>query len=249
MRRYIKLSIVIVLFLLVTITANNVSAKEIYFTNDNGVSLSKEEYDFFKQLYWDGFPELLTLEKYEQFVSMDFLNAEYEYSTTQNINKIGDQYSPRGTYHSTGAKSIRISKVCSNNCVIVTVAEWFGTPSVKSYDVIGAYLYNSTRIGTPTTIISSSTTSYSSNSIKYDTNGFGTSFLLPQSGNSYVISQDFLTTYSGHIYASYQHAASTSSLTISQSYNISLTGFGGVFGFYGQAYNIYDGMQGVDIVL
>ncbi len=250
MRRYVKSFIVTVLLLIVFVTNSNVNAKEIYYTNDYGVSLSKEEYDFFSQVYWEGFQKLLTLEKYEQFVSIDFLNAEYEYSTTREKDKkIGEEYSPKGTYHSTGTKSVSISKICSTNCIIVTVAEWYGTPTIKSYDVIGAYLYNSTRLSTPSTIISSTTTSYSSNSIKYDSNGFGTSFLLPQSGNSYEISQDFITTKSGHIYASYQHAKQTSSLAISQSYNISLTGFGGVFGFYGTAYNTYDAMNGVDIAL
>lgn len=250
MKRYIKLFIVPVLCFAVFLSYNNVNAKEIYYSNDNGVSLSKEEYDFFSMLYWDGYQEYLTTEKYEIFVANDFLNAEYDSSTTQEKNniKIGDVSSAQGTYHSTNSKSISISKICDTTCIIITKVNWFGTPSVKSYDVIGAYLYGATRIGTPSTLASSNSNTTSTAYYKYDSNGFGGSFVVP-SGSGLVITQDFITTTSGHIYASYQHATKTSSLAISQSYNISLTGFGGVFGFYGSAYNTYDDMNGVDIIL
>ena len=243
MKRYIKLFMMGII-LMVLFISGNVHAKEIYYTNDNGVSLSEEEYDFFSRVYWEGYQEYLTPEKYEMYVANDFLNAEVASSTTQDINA----NSPQGTFHSTTYKGITITKVCSNTCIIATVTDWYLDPSVRSYDVIGSYIYGATRIGTPSTLISSTTSSFSSNLIKYDTNGFGTSFQLP-GGSSLKITQDFVTTTSGHIYASYQHAMQTSSLSISQSYNISLTGFGGVFGFYGSAYSIYDDMNGVDIVL
>ena len=44
-----------------------VSAKEIYFTNDNGVSLTKEEYDFLTKMYWDGYQKMMTKEEYQRF--------------------------------------------------------------------------------------------------------------------------------------------------------------------------------------
>ena len=46
--------IVTLLMLVFFINSNNVFAKETYFVNDNGVSFSKEEYDFLTQLFWDG---------------------------------------------------------------------------------------------------------------------------------------------------------------------------------------------------
>ena len=42
------------------------SAKENYFTNENGVSLSEKEYDFFSKLYWEGYQKSLTQEEYLQ---------------------------------------------------------------------------------------------------------------------------------------------------------------------------------------
>ncbi len=53
----------------------------------------------------------------------------------------------------------------------------------------------------------------------------------------------------GTVYASYQHAMSTSSLTIAQKFNIDIIGYGNVFGFYDEAEDIYDAMNGVNLVV
>ena len=49
MKRKILFGLLLCIFL-----APCASAKENYFTNENGVSLSEKEYDFFSKLYWEG---------------------------------------------------------------------------------------------------------------------------------------------------------------------------------------------------
>ena len=47
----------------------NVYAEEdIYYTNDNGVSLTKTEYDFFTKMYWDGYQEFVTPDGFKEYV-------------------------------------------------------------------------------------------------------------------------------------------------------------------------------------
>ena len=37
-----------------------VKAAELYYKNDNGVILTKDEYDFFSYMFWEGSQELIT---------------------------------------------------------------------------------------------------------------------------------------------------------------------------------------------
>ena len=45
--------VVKVLFVLLGVISLNVYADEAFYTNDNGVSLTEQEYDFFTNMYWD----------------------------------------------------------------------------------------------------------------------------------------------------------------------------------------------------
>ena len=67
--------------------------------------------------------------------------------------------------------------------------------------------------------------------------------------NVYSLSviQQFTVTTGGTVYASYQHAMKSTTKAISQMYNITPTGAGYVFAFYGDATSVYDQMNGVDI--
>ena len=78
-------------------------------------------------------------------------------------------------------------------------------------------------------------------------NGFGVSIKLLSSGNNMRITQTFRISGTGKLYASYQHATSNISLADSQKFNISNSGYGGVFLFDNLIRKYYDGMGGVDI--
>ena len=184
---------------------------------------------------------------YNQYLDIDFQNPDLEVQTYIEPNfNLGN--SPRGSFYSTPAKSINIGKVCGILCRIVTTATWLVEPSVRSYDVIGSYLVGPTRISTPTTVAYTSDNSNFASANKYDTNGFGSVVEIPQ-GDDVIVTQVFAYTGTGTVYSSYQHAMTTSSLTIAQQFNISGIGFGGVFDFYDEAYDTYDNMNGVYLVV
>lgn len=233
--------------LLAIISIKNVDAKEIVYTNDHGIELDKYEYKFFKDVYGSTYLQYLDEDTYNDFSDIDFEhpNVETESYIEPSFTPVNNQ---RGTYYSTPVKSINISKVCGALCRVITSVTWFYEPSVKSYDVIGAYLAGPTRTGTPATAVHSTLSTDFAVTTKYDTDGFGAVVEIPQ-GDDVVLTQNFTYSGTGTIYSSYQHAMSTSSLAIAQMFNISPVGFGGVFGFYGDAYDIYDEMNGVDIIV
>ena len=227
-------------FMLAFIVISNVNAKEIYYTNDNGVALTKEEYDFLGEMYWDGFQKSMTKEEY------DFYNDGNYFNGTVEKRVVYDSSLTRDTYHSTANKSIQITKTCNTTCAIATTVQWINNPTIRSYDVIGAYLYNTSKIGSINAYAATNENTNVAAISNIKTNGFGSSVLLP-SGSNVRVRQTFSVTKGGRVYASYQHAIKNTTLAISQQYNIAITGYGNVFAFYGDAVNIYDNMNGVDI--
>ena len=239
--------------IIVSLNVINVNADEIFYTNANGVSMTEAQYDFFGEFYWDGYQEYVTEAQFNKFLTRGYFNStiekvEYdeELIASSNIH-LGDEI--QGTTHETTAKKLTISKACSGSiCDIATTLKWKGTPNVKSYDVIGALLYNGVTLYTEP----STTLTYSGGTLFYGDEyyvggGFGTSVKLQTSSTNMRITQDFEVTGTGTIYASYQHATSNISKSTSQLYNVAYGGYGGVFHFYGAAVGVFDGMGGVNI--
>lgn len=234
--------ILILVGLLFVCSSKNVDAKEIYFTNNNGVSLTQEEYDFLTEMYWDGYQNTMTQEEYNVFNNGGYFENKIE----ENIIYDYNENSIMGDTHSTANKTLKITKSCSSNCIMAVTATWINNPTIRSYDVMGVRLSNVSLIGTVTTkAVTNSGTNYASNTQTFS-NGFGASTLLP-SGSSVRVYQTFITTMGGKVYASYQHAMENTTLATSKKYTISSTGYGGVLSFYGSAVGVYDAMNGVDI--
>lgn len=222
----------------------NVQATEIYYTNNLGVSFTKEEYDFFSKIYWDGIQKFTTIEEYNKILGdKSILNSEIE----SNI------YIPISLYdssHSTKSKTIKISKMNSGIYSIITVVvDWKTSPKVRSYDVIGANLANINLIDIIETSVYSDNVKSSSNNYLIKSNGFGVSIKLPSSGTNIKLTQSYRVLGSGTIYASYQHATKNISLANSQKYSISTSGYGKVFLFDSSIRNSFDAMGGVDITI
>lgn len=215
-----------------------VKAAETYYQNNNGVTLSKEEYDFLSYMFWQGSQDLLTKEDYKKFVESNIMNGELGDDTYTEIQ-------PLSTLVETNSKTLKIVKSCSSDCLISVTLTWKGNPTIKSYDVMGAYLDNTKLTNSPTTVIGSK--SYTD--IKKFNSGFGVSILLPTYDSKPVINQIFRVSKSGTIYASYQHATRNITLNDSKNYTLSKTGYGGVFSFSGTSVTTYDRMQGVSINL
>lgn len=235
--------------LLLILAICNVQAEVIIYTNDNNVSMTQEQYDYFTQMFWDGYQQYVTLEQFNHALDngrFDSTIERVEYDTDDN--KI---IQDRATVHETTAKRLSISKACgSSSCTIVTTLQWKGTPNVKSYDVMGARMFNGTTLsGTPVTTLYYSGGTNLISDLKIQSQGFGSSMKLPNSTTNIKVSQYFDVTGTGKVYASYQHATQTISYANSRSYDILLGGYGGVFSFYGNAVGVYDGMGGVYVTI
>jgi len=165
-----KKHLLIVILSLMLFTTN-VSAKEIFYVNDYGVSLTKEEYDFFSYMFWENSQNLITKNDYEKFVKSNIINGEMDSNVYYEILT-------RGVSFKDSDKSLKITKSCTSDCFISTTLTWNRNPAVRSYDVIGSYLENTSLVNTPITTVISSSSNVTSNEIKKFNNGFGVSILL-----------------------------------------------------------------------
>lgn len=240
MKKILKLLIVFT-----SIIAIQANAKEdAYYTNKNNVNFTKEQYEFFSSIFYEGYQDLVTQQEFDSYPK-----------TVMNPNKVNSKYlniksmiQPFSTSVNDTDKTLKISTSSSSTIVYAGVtATWKVNPNVRSYDVIGAYLSGIKQIGSVTTRLSYSSGSTESNEIQVFDNGFGVSAKLPSSGNNIVVSQSFSTTVGGTIYASYQHATSYISLANSKCYTIGKKGYGNVFVFNSGMESKFDAMAGVDI--
>ncbi len=219
-----------------------VHAAEIYYTNQYGVTFTKEQYDFFSAMYNEGYQERITPEVFGMFEE-EVMKPELVESKTY-IEYL--PYSTLATSVSSSFKTLKISRAVGTRCSVSVSVDWKVSPSTRSYDVIGAYLPNSTLIGTPYTATYAGNSSTNETDIKKTSTGFGVSFKLPS--QDYIkITQTYNTTTGGRVYASYQHATDNVSLETSKNYTIAYAGLGNVFDFFTVARSHYDAMSGVYI--
>ncbi len=230
------------LALLVTIP-NIVHASEYYFNNDNGVQLTKEEYDYIVERFDTKFPEIMSLDDYNKLINEDLMKNK--------INTvISEEILPLSAFYETASKSLKLSSVCTSSyCGITVVVHWKNNPNTRSYDVLGAYLEGNSLRTTPTTYLTSSANTIYSSEIVNQANGFGVSIKLPTNANGITLYQYYDTTPGGTIYQSYQHAKSSTTLANSKKYTISRSGYGGVFLFNNTVKDKYDAMGGVNLAL
>ena len=202
----------------------SVHASEVYYTNVNNISFTKEEYDFVSKILWDGYQENMTLEEYDIILSNGI-------SENIQINKYLP-IMPLDTSHTTNAKSLVIAKSAFPSYALITVTlRWLGDPATRSYDIMGAYLDGVSLASSVSTRLSSSSSAYNSTYIKSDSNGFGVSIKLPDYDSNIILTQSYRVNGTGNVFASYQHAKYSISLNNSQKYTISNNGSGKVFLF------------------
>ena len=228
-------------FLIVVFPLNiKAMENEIYYTNSYNVNFTKNQYDYFTEMFYEGYQNTITQKEFNLY-SIDVMDPSLV--ETKYMNTI----QPYGTIISSSSKTLKISTSGTTKKYVSVVATWKNNPIVRSNDLIGCYLYGVSLNGTVTTKLTYSGGGYFSNEIKSFNNGFGVSIQLPSSGSNIIISQSFTTTTGGIIYASYQHAKSNISLTNSKKYTIGHTGYGNVFILDNSIKDYYDGMSGVNI--
>ena len=224
----------------------NVDAKEVYYTTAQGIELTEEEYTFLTNFYWSGYPDVMTQDDYNQFVADDIFHSEVRYKTNEPSAEL---YGPtRSTSYTTSTKRLQIGAAClPTKCYISIVNTWLIDPSVTSWDVIGAYLDGiSLKAHSHTYVSTTNTTTYFDN-LQTESDGLGNSVNLPDDGTDIIVNMDFTVSRGGTVFGSYQHSTENTTLANSKLYHIDFCGYGNVFDFYGTAFGVYDGMNGVDI--
>ena len=230
----------------------NVKADDIYYTNANNVSMTKDEYDYFVELADEDYPNIVTQDVYDKFINNNLFGQPIEKQIYDEDSvkqqEIIPSVIPRGTVHETQAKKLVLSKACTSTfCNITVTLTWKGQPVIKSWDVIGALLYgNVTAANNPYTTLTYSGGTISYTDPYYVGGGFGTSVKMQTSSTNMRIYQSFDVYGTGTVYASYQHATSNISKSTSKLYTVAYGGYGGVFYFYGNASGVYDQMGGVN---
>ena len=124
------------LFVITIFMGQEVYAKEVYYTNSKGVSFTKEQYDFYTYLTHDGFQEHVTQDMLDEIAGADLSKIQ--------VKKVGICPNPPtrddNLYVITSAKSLEMSNYCfAGTCRIYSEVEWFGDPTVKSYDLRAAF--------------------------------------------------------------------------------------------------------------
>ena len=239
----------VMIFVLLMIITTSVNAQEIYYKNSNGITFTKEEYDFFSKMYYDGYQANMTEDDMKIFEGRE-LNPD----NVVSVRRIDYNYDPgmiqtKGNYHETQSKILEISKSGSLNPVISIIAQWKYAPNVRSYDLIGAFFSGNINMasGISSKVDFTGNSTYSYADIT-SSNGFGSVVKLPTNGTNIVVSTTFAVRGSGTVFGSYQHAKKTISLNNAKSFSIGYNGLGNVFYFSNMNIRAkYDAMQGVSI--
>ena len=224
--------------------------EDVYYTNPNGVEMSEKEYTFLTTLFSNAYVDAMTQDEFDEYVDDGLFDSTIEIET-YNEPLLPIQYpgaSIQSDTHSTPAKTLQIGKACpATYCLISLINTWHVVPSVTSWDNIGIYTSGTTVKSYNYTILSSTAGTSNPSNLVQSTNGIGNSIDLPDSASNIVINMAVKVNKNGTVFGSYQHAMTSTTLPVSQKYNIDIGGYGGVFLYYGAAVGIYDGMNGVDI--
>ena len=252
MFKLVRLSLILICSLFViNVLSINVHADDVYYTNKNGVGMTEEQYNFLGELYFDGYQEFITHDKFNKYLSMGLYGKKVYKKEIEDFESGVE--SPKALIHETTAKKLTLAYSCNGRfCGMVTGLQWKGAPKVLSYDVIGSYLYGDlTRLTTPNTFLYWSGEAVEFIDRVYSGNGYGCTVLLPKSSVAMRIVQDIDLEVNGDgtFYSSYQHATKRITLETSKKYTTGFGGDGGVFFFYGSAVGVYDQMGGVDVHL
>ena len=237
----------VLLFLVITtcfVSSVGAAEKEEYYINQKGTVLSDIEYNNILKLNGKEMLENMdqeTLEKYSEFYSDRVLEIETKY-----VESPSEEIVPLASFYETNYKKLSLSTASSGtNKIVVVTLKWKSMPKVRSYDILGVRLENTTFQSSIDTIALFDGTSNAISGSKQFTNGYGASIKLPSSCSSITIQQMFKVSTGGTVYASYQHSTRNITLSKSLDFTISSTGIGSVFNFGNN--ELFDQMTGVHL--
>lgn len=221
----------------------SVKASNVYYKNKLGVEFTKDEYNFYSEMYFEGVQENVNQEDLDKVREYNLVGQTIEKVTLPNLES-----GLKGSQNYENGRTLTIGKTCSGTCLYTLTATWNTIPGTNSYDVIGIRMSSAATITGYGSMYLSATgySTYATTPHKTEGNGFGYSVAVPPL-SSVVVSTSCYTTTGGTAYGSYQHATSSVTFNTSNLYHINYTGYGGVHDFYGAAAGKYDGANGVNI--
>lgn len=241
-----KLFILVIVFVIALFSDKVMALGEdnIYYTNSYEVNFTKEEYDFVSKFYFDGYQKYMTQDDYKYMMDNDMMNGKIEIKefTDENVSRAETSYA-------TGAKKLQLSSACSTTCSLAITLTWKGSPSIRSYDLVGAYSQTSgnLKFSNSRVLYDGTTAQYTERRV--DNNGVSATMKLPSSGENIIVIMEFKANKGTTVYASYQHAKKTISLANSRKYSFNSGGYGNVFRFEESVKDYYDAMGGVKLTL
>lgn len=234
-----------IITIIASLFIGSVNAQELYYENNEGVSFTKQEYDKISEFYWEGYQDNLSSEDFEFLKNNGLFENEIK---TIEIND--NNYNLLSTEeHTTASKSLKMNTSCSSNCLVSISLNWINLPKIRSYDILGIYLDNTSVLNISDVTIDTNNAQSNYAYTNKATNGIGTSFKLPTNVTYLKIAQTLLVEKKGTIKASYQHAKKNISYANSKKYSFSKSGIGGVFSFNTGIQSYYDCMNGVELKL
>ena len=238
-----KRNLIIIPIMLMTIFISVVNAEELtYYTNSNNVNFSKEEYEFISNFYFEGYQNYMTEEDYKEFKKSNIMNADIKTQVLEysDINPLSGLYE-------TQMKQSKVSSACSTNCTVATTLLWKQNPTVRSYDLIGAYFNNTSLVSSQNTYLMYGSKKVNPTETTEKSTGMSATIKLPSTKETMAITQIYTVKKSGSINVSYQHARKSISLANSRKYSFASSGYGGVFDFNESISSYYDAMGGLKV--
>lgn len=230
--------------LLNLLLAINVNAETIYYTNKKGVNFTEIEYNNVLKINGIEVLENMSqelLDKYQEFYS--YPDITIETATLDDYNGI----MPFSQTHETPYKKLMIGTISSPATykMVVVRLDWKAVPNVKSYDVMGIRLYNTTLASPVDNMMLFDGVEKAISGSKSFANGYGASIKLQNVSRSLILQQSFKVNPGGTVFASYQHAVRNISLSDSLNFTLSISGLGNVFNFGND--DLFDSMAGVNL--
>ena len=221
-----------------------VHASRIYYTNQYGVNFTEQQYNFYSEMFFEGYQEFVTVADFNKALSTNIFNGTIE-KTSVIIPSYEIGYN-KGAIVTEKGRTLSIGKSCdSTECFYSLTAVWNGIPNVTSYDILGSRIVGGSYTYISCGVATGLGYTYTECTPDTPTGGFGYSLQIAPVVNLQV-GTSFYTTTGATLYGSYQHAIQNVSLSTSKLYYINYMGYGGVFDFYGAAWGKYDGANGVD---
>ena len=259
------LTVCIIYLCALTVKAQDTDA---YYSNDLGLELTEEEYEYATQYVDDIELKFFTREDFDYVFedfekhhvgsdSVVFTETANDYKLTYSLNSISDW----SAIHTTSMKKLTMDAYYTQGAVIkITLrCTWTSIPKIKSYDVIGMAVSKGCgfTFNTPDNSNIQGYQIYDGNEIYYSHSSDNMKDSITGVGLSTNISDNVTNTLIVELaanlvvpdnvtfYGSYQHAISNVTLSQSQKYTFSTSGMGNVFNFSNSVKNKYDNMQGV----